>query len=133
MYYIFSGVSVGASCFTLVAISLERYFAICKPLRSRRWQTLSHAYKIIALCWGIAIIVVIPIAVSTHYVNIRPGVHACREYWENEDLEKTYTVFLDVILLLIPLCLMTGAYTRIMTTLCTGVQMDDSSENSKYS
>ena len=69
---------MGASCFTLVAISLERYFAICRPLHSRRWQTLSHAYKIITLCWALALIIVIPIAVSTKYVELRPGLGACR-------------------------------------------------------
>ncbi|KAL4230699.1 hypothetical protein ACF0H5_011075 [Mactra antiquata] len=126
-----TGVSVGASCFTLVAISLERYFAICRPLRSRRWQTLSHAYKIIGLCWALALVIVIPIAISTQYVDIRPGVSRCRENWWNEDLEKIYTVFLDIILLLVPLCLMTGAYTRIMATLCTGLQMDETNDTNK--
>ncbi|XP_045206566.1 cholecystokinin receptor-like [Mercenaria mercenaria] len=125
------GVSVGASCFTLVAISLERYFAICRPLHSRRWQTLSHAYKVIAVCWTIALIIVIPIAVSTRHVRIRPDISACRESWANEDLEKAYTVFLDVVLLFIPLCLMTGAYTKIMGTLCAGISMYDPAERGR--
>lgn len=122
------GVSVGASCFTLVAISLERYFAICRPLQSRQWQTLSHAYKIIAVCWFLALIIVIPIAISTKYVRIGPEVSACRENWASEDLERAYTVFLDVVLLLIPLCLMTCAYTKIMVTLCAGISMGDATE-----
>jgi hypothetical protein len=47
----FSAVSVSVGVWTLVAISLERYFAICRPLKSRRWQTQFHAYKMIAVVW----------------------------------------------------------------------------------
>lgn len=43
--------SVSVGVWTLVAISLERYFAICRPLKSRRWQTQFHAYKMIAVVW----------------------------------------------------------------------------------
>ncbi|KAK6976327.1 cholecystokinin receptor type A, partial [Biomphalaria glabrata] len=56
-------VSVATSCFTLVAISLERYFAICHPLKSRSWQTLSHSYKVIALCWVFALSLMMPLAI----------------------------------------------------------------------
>ena len=48
----------------------------------------------------------------------------CRESWENIELERAYTVFLDVVLLLIPLFLMTGSYTNIMKTLCVGIHQD---------
>lgn len=41
---------------TLVAISLERYFAICRPLSSRRWQTRSHAYKMIGVVWFLSLL-----------------------------------------------------------------------------
>lgn len=47
----FLAVSVSVGVWTLVAISLERYFAICRPLKSRRWQTQFHAYKMIAVVW----------------------------------------------------------------------------------
>ena len=121
-FYTLAGISVGASGFTLVAISLERYFAICRPLASRRWQTRSHAYKIVGVCWLLSAIIFIPIPVTTRHTSLAPGRALCREIWGNESLERAYTVFLDVVLLLIPLCLMTGAYTRIMITLYTGIR-----------
>ena len=121
-YISFAGISVGASGFTLVAISLERYFAICRPLHSRRWQTRSHAFKTVAGCWIVSAIIFIPIAVTTRHVSYAPGRASCREIWADLNAERSYTVFLDVVLLLIPLCLMTGAYARIMSTLCTGIR-----------
>lgn len=45
-FYSISGLSVSVSTFTMLAISIERYCAICCPLQSRRWQTKSHACKV---------------------------------------------------------------------------------------
>ena len=45
-----------ASAYTLAAIALERYYAICKPLHSRVWHTRSHAFCVIGVVWLIAII-----------------------------------------------------------------------------
>ena len=44
------------------------------------------------------------------------------QVWRNIYLDQAYTVFLDVVLLLIPMCLRTGAYARIMSKLCTGIR-----------
>ncbi|CAK9297040.1 unnamed protein product [Gordionus sp. m RMFG-2023] len=53
--------SISSSVWTLVTISLERYFAICKPLFSRRWQTITHSLKIILLVWIWSIVNALPI------------------------------------------------------------------------
>ena len=118
---IFSGVSVGVSCFTLLSISLERYFAICRPLHSRRWQTLSHAYKMIGAIWVLSLLFMIPIAVHTRHIRVRAGLYICREIWTVAAVERAYTVFLDVCLLVLPLVVMSGAYGCVIYTLWNGV------------
>lgn len=55
--------SVAVSSWTLVAISCERYYAICHPLRSRTWQTINHANKIIAFIWLGSLLCMTPIAI----------------------------------------------------------------------
>ena len=119
-----SGVSVCVSCFTLVAISLERYFAICRPLHSRSWQTLKHSYKTIIVCWLLAFIVTIPIAVFTKYTEYPAGRSFCREKWPSEGWMKAYTIFLDFILFLVPIVIMLISYSFIAYTLWSGLKMD---------
>lgn len=64
-------VSVSVGVWTLVAISLERYFAICRPLKSRRWQTQFHAYKMIVMVWLASLIWNSPILVVSRLQAIK--------------------------------------------------------------
>lgn len=71
--FLFSASSVSVSAWTLVAISCERYYAICHPLRSRRWQTLKHSYKLIALIWCGSLICMSPIAFLSQLIPTSNG------------------------------------------------------------
>lgn len=47
-------------------------------------------------------------------------------------MERAYTVFLDIVLMLVPFCLMTGSYAQIMHTLCADIQDDSSISQGIY-
>lgn len=65
-------VSVSVSAWTLVAMSVERYYAICHPLKSRESrQTLSHAYRMIAFVWMGSLITMSPIGIVSKLIPIR--------------------------------------------------------------
>lgn len=68
-----SASSVAVSAWTLVAISCERYYAICHPLSSRRWQTLKHAYKLIGLIWFGSFLFMSPIAALSRLIPTSQG------------------------------------------------------------
>ncbi|XP_050415907.1 cholecystokinin receptor type A [Patella vulgata] len=127
------GVSVAVSCFTLVAISLERYFAICRPLRSRQWQTLSHSYKVIVVCWVLAFALMWPIAAYQRLKTPGYGIYRCQEDWASIEWEKFYTIFLDCMLLVVPVIIMSFAYGMISYILWVGMKLEYQSEQEKRS
>ncbi|XP_053990016.1 cholecystokinin receptor type A-like isoform X1 [Hylaeus volcanicus] len=120
----FQAVSVSVAVWTLVAISLERYFAICRPLKSRRWQTQFHAYKMIAVVWSASLTWNAPILVVSRLQSIRGGRHKCREGWPSVGTERAYNLFLDVTLLLVPLIVMSLAYSLIAAELWRGLRQE---------
>ncbi|KAG6796368.1 cholecystokinin receptor-like [Apis mellifera caucasica] len=120
----FQAVSVSVGVWTLVAISLERYFAICRPLKSRRWQTQFHAYKMIAVVWTASLTWNAPILVVSRLKSIRDGRQKCREEWPSVGAERAYNLFLDGTLLLVPLIVMSLAYSLIAVKLWRGLRQE---------
>ncbi|XP_035709242.1 cholecystokinin receptor [Folsomia candida] len=119
----FQAVSVSVAVWTLVAISLERYFAICRPLQSRKWQTRSHACKMIFTVWFFALTYNIPIAIFSELQPIRDsGRSKCREVWPNSESEKTFNLILDGLLFIFPLGIMAMAYSLIVSKLWKGLR-----------
>ncbi|KAI9555190.1 hypothetical protein GHT06_017705 [Daphnia sinensis] len=127
----FQAVSVAVGVWTLVAISLERYFAICRPLKSRIWQTRSHAYKMIVAIWILSLSLCLPVAVLSRLKPIREtGRHKCREEWPDAVSEKAYNLLLDVILLVLPLLIMGLAYWLIAARLWRGLRHETGGNSS---
>ncbi|XP_063636054.1 cholecystokinin receptor type A-like [Cydia splendana] len=115
-------VSVSVDVWTLVAISLERYFAICRPLKSRKWQTQCHAYKMIGLVWLLSVMLNLPILIVSTLQPMRGNAYKCREVWPSLELERAFNLGLDAALLLIPIFVMVFAYSLIVTKLWRGMQ-----------
>ncbi|XP_022244426.1 cholecystokinin receptor type A-like [Limulus polyphemus] len=123
-------VTVSVSVWTLVSISLERFFAICRPFRSRQWQTISHSYKVIMCIWMISLLTMLPIALLSRLFPTRtPGKckkkYKCREKWPNMTSERAFNLYLDAFLLVVPLVAMSLTYTCIINTLYRGVKFGE--------
>lgn len=84
------------STFSLVAIAIERYSAICNPLKSRVWQTRSHAYRVIAATWVLAFLIMIPYPIISHLDSFQgpnnTTAHQCRHKWPIATAEQTWWV-----------------------------------------
>ncbi|XP_062239690.1 cholecystokinin receptor type A [Platichthys flesus] len=130
----FMGVSVSVSTFNLVAISLERYSAICNPLTSRSWQTKSHAAKVITATWVASSILMLPYPISSTLkpftrLNNSTG-HMCRLVWPNDAIQQSWYVSLLLLLFLIPGIVMMTAYGLISLELYRGIKFELSSRKS---
>ncbi|XP_062390378.1 cholecystokinin receptor [Sardina pilchardus] len=122
------GVSVSISTFSLVAIAIERYSAICNPLKSRAWQTRSHAYKVIAATWAVSFVIMTPYPVFSALLDIRrednTTAHMCRHEWPKSGVEQTWYILLLSVLFFIPGVVMSIAYGFISRELYRGIQFE---------
>uniref|UniRef100_A0A3B4WKD0 Gastrin/cholecystokinin type B receptor n=1 Tax=Seriola lalandi dorsalis TaxID=1841481 RepID=A0A3B4WKD0_SERLL len=124
----FMGISVSISTFSLVAIAIERYSAICNPLKSRAWQTRSHAYRVIAATWVVSLLIMVPYPVfsvlrSFSKTNSTVG-HMCRLDWPSDQAEQTWYVLLLFTLFFVPGVVMIIAYGLISRELYRGIQFE---------
>ncbi|XP_040004927.1 cholecystokinin receptor [Xiphias gladius] len=124
----FMGISVSISTFSLVAIAIERYSAICNPLKSRVWQTRSHAYRVIAATWVLAFIIMIPYPIISHLESFqRPDnttAHQCRHKWPLAMAEQTWYILLLLVLFAVPGVVMIVSYGLISRELYRGIQFE---------
>ncbi|NWS49041.1 CCKAR protein, partial [Probosciger aterrimus] len=122
------GVSVSVSTFSLVAIALERYSAICNPLQSRAWQTRSHAYRVIAGTWLAAALLMVPYAVYSTTRStargMRPLTTQCTHRWPSEHVRQGWYILLLLILFFIPGVVMMVAYGLISRELYRGIRFE---------
>ncbi|KAK4829218.1 hypothetical protein QYF61_002483 [Mycteria americana] len=123
------GVSVSVSTFSLVAIAIERYSAICNPLQSRVWQTRSHACRVIASTWLFSALLMLPYAVysTTHTVPARSTllpVSQCTHDWPSEHVRQAWYVLLLLVLFFIPGVVMIVAYGLISRELYRGIHFE---------
>ncbi|XP_057686025.1 cholecystokinin receptor-like isoform X1 [Corythoichthys intestinalis] len=124
----FMGLSVSISTFSLVAIAIERYSAICNPLKSRAWQTRSHAYRVIAATWVLSLLIMIPYPVFS-IIRTFPKAngttgHMCRLTWPSHHAEQSWYVLLLLILFFIPGVVMAVAYGLISRELYRGMRFE---------
>ncbi|XP_028656377.1 cholecystokinin receptor-like [Erpetoichthys calabaricus] len=124
----FMGISVSVSTFSLVAIAIERYSAICNPLKSREWQTRSHAYRVIAATWILSLIIMIPYPVFSilqTFVKSNYSIgHTCRLTWPHNQVEQAWYLLLLFVLFFIPGIVMIIAYGLISRELYRGIQFE---------
>ncbi|XP_028324209.1 cholecystokinin receptor-like [Gouania willdenowi] len=122
------GVSVSISTFSLVAIATERYSAICNPLKSRAWQTRSHAYRVIAATWVLGLLIMVPYPVfsviKTFPKNNDTVGRMCRLVFPSSQVEQAWYVILLFILFFIPGAVMLVAYGMISRELYRGMQFE---------
>ncbi|XP_018891259.3 gastrin/cholecystokinin type B receptor isoform X1 [Gorilla gorilla gorilla] len=127
------GVSVSVSTLSLVAIALERYSAICRPLQARVWQTRSHAARVIVATWLLSGLLMVPYPVYTVVQPVGPRVLQCVHRWPSARVRQTWSVLLLLLLFFIPGVVMAVAYGLISRELYLGLRFDGDSDSDSQS
>ena len=111
-------VSVSVSVLTLTAISVERFFAICEPMKFN--GTKKRARCIIGIIWLVAVAISAP---ELHDFSVQPLSHVdtifltvCLPTWHPNG-RLAYQAFHTLVLYVLPLTLMGYTYARIAIVL----------------
>nr|CAB3517167.1 unnamed protein product [Spodoptera littoralis] len=109
-------VSVLVSAYTLLAISIDRYMAIMRPLRPRLGK--AAAKMVVAAVWLGALTTAAPIAVVTQLQRPTPWHELCQadicfEQWEHAGQSGQYTCALLILQFALPLAALVCTYARI--------------------
>ena len=109
-----------ASVLTILVISVERYYAICHPLRAKYTCTIGIAIKALVIVWVVAIVVSIPFLFIAALNNVLffDGSHvdvcnsAINSLWKN-----TYVMFLIALFFIFPVVTLVVLYSVIVRRL----------------
>ncbi|CAF0767974.1 unnamed protein product [Rotaria sordida] len=113
------GTSVAVSIFTLMAVSVDRFIAIHKPMHSKLLCTSTRIFVIIGIIWIASFLLMIPLIVHHRIISLfDTTVTTCAEEWhQNMNARLVYDFILLVVLFIVPLTLMTYCYIRISFSL----------------
>ncbi|XP_062615949.1 QRFP-like peptide receptor, partial [Saccostrea cucullata] len=107
--------SIICSVMTLTGLSLERYYAILHPIKSKYVCTISLARRSVACIWILSVIMATPtLAGQTHkLVGTHRNAHWCILEWDNIFVQRLYGVYMFLIILFVPFVILSFTYTSI--------------------
>ncbi|XP_054159700.1 pyrokinin-1 receptor-like [Oppia nitens] len=120
-----SEISTNASILTITAFTVERYVAICHPLKAHTMSQLPRAIKTILLIWAFSAICAVPIAYQMDIIyNVSPTGVRLEETAQCAIEKMIYPYVFEIatlVLFVIPISLITVLYVFI------GIQLRRSS------
>ena len=120
------GTSVSVSVLTLLVVSLDRFYAISRPMKARIIVTRKRVYVAILLIWLVAIAIASPLIfinnVTEQGIEGLFHVSICEEQWPNSKDRNIYNLSVFILLYTAPLLVMTVAYVKTGKILWAGDQ-----------
>ncbi|XP_041367068.1 G-protein coupled receptor 54-like [Gigantopelta aegis] len=112
MYMIY--VTLQATCLTLTAMAIDRYFAIVHPIKSINSRTPQMSIMISVGIWVASLCLSIPFLLFNKEVT-EDGQHTyCRDDWPNETWRKGVALAVVMTTYVIPLTIIIVCYTQIL-------------------
>ncbi|CAI5452090.1 unnamed protein product [Caenorhabditis angaria] len=125
--------SVLISSWSLCFIAIDRYRSIVTPLKDP-WST-KHAKMFLMITWGVAFLASYPLSTSQNLRSLKAHVNVtlcevfCGEFdWQSDQYSKlVYTTSLFLIQLIVPSCIMSFCYWKILQKVRTDWLVDEGS------
>jgi hypothetical protein len=111
-------ISAFCSILCLIAIAIERYFAIFFPFK--KYFTLKNVRYVIITCWFVSAIVASPLLYANKISELESGTYACEEAWspafgaDEFTAARAYTTITFVLLYALPLVSICSLYIAVV-------------------
>lgn len=119
--FVFAGVTVAASIFTIATLSVDRLLAIRHPIIFRRVSNTRVATKFIIIIWIVSLVIMIPLFIARKvdsHILLKETIHFCHESWDLSQ-RQAYDLSLFVFVYVIPGFVIFTSYTLIGSKLWT--------------
>ncbi|KAI5766230.1 AVPR1B [Gulo gulo luscus] len=116
--------SMFASTYMLLAMTLDRYLAVCHPLRSLQ-QPSQSAYPLIAAPWLLAAILSLPqvFIFSLREVIQGTGVLDCWAHFRVPWGPRVYITWTTLAIFVLPVAMLTACYSLIYREICKNLKV----------
>ncbi|XP_053279894.1 vasopressin V2 receptor [Pleuronectes platessa] len=102
-----------ASSYMIVAMTMDRHYAICCPLQAHRSGATRRWNSFILLAWGLSLLLSLPQVFIFSRSEVAPGVHECwgnfAELWGL----KAYVTWMTLAVFILPVLIITVCQVRI--------------------
>ncbi|XP_069383508.1 vasopressin V2 receptor-like isoform X1 [Paralichthys olivaceus] len=102
-----------ASSYMIVAMTMDRHYAICCPLQAHRSGATQRWNTFILLAWGLSLLLSLPQVFIFSRSEVAPGVYEC---WGNFDESwglKAYVTWMTLAVFILPVLIITVCQVRI--------------------
>ncbi|XP_061117999.1 G-protein coupled receptor daf-38-like [Conger conger] len=106
-------VGMFASSYMIVAMTVDRHYAICFPLQSSRGGAVLRWNAPLAVAWGLALLLSLPQAFIFSRSEVSPGVFECWGHFAEPWGLKAYVTWMTVAVFVLPALIITVCQVRI--------------------
>ncbi|TMS16236.1 Vasopressin V2 receptor [Larimichthys crocea] len=102
-----------ASAYMIVAMTVDRHYAICCPLQAHRSGATQRWNSFVLLAWGLSLLLSLPQVFIFSRSEVAPGVYECWGNFTESWGLKAYVTWMTVAVFILPVLVITVCQVRI--------------------
>ncbi|XP_056897082.1 vasopressin V2 receptor-like [Takifugu flavidus] len=102
-----------ASSYMIVAMTMDRHYAICCPLQAHRSGATHRSTSYSALAWGLSLVLSLPQAFIFSRSEVAPGVYECWGNFAESWGLKAYVTWMTLAVFILPVLIITVCQVKI--------------------
>ncbi|KAM9342520.1 vasopressin V2 receptor-like [Pholidichthys leucotaenia] len=102
-----------ASSYMIVAMTVDRHYAICCPLQAHRSGATQRCNNFIVMAWGLSLLLSLPQVFIFSRTEVAPGIYECWGTFAEAWGVKAYVTWMTLAVFIIPVFIITVCQVRI--------------------